>query len=454
MEVQQRETHDDTVTMEPPVVTADNGEPSASVVEAEQVERSILPSFIRNFFDQYGLAFVMVASYFGTGSIFIATEAGLGYGYSLIWAVVAAVLMGFMAQDMSGRLGIFGMGLMTFTRKKLGKPAALAIALWLSVGCVAWCLALTAAFGVGVSELLGGAIGWKPLAVVCAGLAILVGIGGYQRLERVMTALMITLMLIYVIVAGASGPDVGATIQGIIPTADAFADTSVFVVIAAILGTTALWPNFFLESILVKEKGWRTKDDVSSMRRDLGVGFAVGGICTVAIVVVAAAVLRPSGMTELATFLDPGYALAGVLGEWAMVLFIIGAIAAAFNSIAPIMWTPAYLIPRALGNEVENTDSLFKWIFAGGVGLGAFSPLLHEVTGLAVVEMIVLFPAFNGIFALPIAAILLFWAVNGKFMGDGKNDLKLNIINASLVILAFILATLSMRGFIEAVTGG
>jgi Mn2+/Fe2+ NRAMP family transporter len=87
-----------------------------------------MKEFFKNFFDKYGLSFVMVASYFGSGSIFIASQAGVEYGYILIWAVIGAVLLGFMAQDMSARLGIYGDTLMTFIRNKLGKNGALTLA--------------------------------------------------------------------------------------------------------------------------------------------------------------------------------------------------------------------------------------------------------------------------------------------------------------------------------------
>lgn len=54
-------------------------------------------NFIKKFFNKYGLSFIMVASYFGSGSVFIASQAGVEYGYVLLWAVVGAVLLGFMA---------------------------------------------------------------------------------------------------------------------------------------------------------------------------------------------------------------------------------------------------------------------------------------------------------------------------------------------------------------------
>ncbi|EJN61456.1 Nramp family divalent metal transporter [Halogranum rubrum] len=407
---------------------------------------------ITEFFRRYGLAFVMVASYFGSGSVFIASSAGVRYGYGLLWAVVGAVLLGFMAQDMSARLGIFGEPLMVFARRKLGKPLATAVAILLSVGCVAWCLELTAAVGKGVSVLLGGAVGWQPLALVTGGLAIVVGILGYGWVERVMTGMMLGLLVAYVAVAGAAGPSLTDMAAGFVPTIPA---AGAVTLAAGILGTTALWPNFFLESNLVQQKGWTDESAVSSMRTDLSIGYAVGGLTTIAIVVVAAAVLRPAGVTELATFLTPGEALATVLGDWAMAAFIVGAVAAAFNSIVPIMWAPAYMIPHAYGMDVTADDRVFKLLYAGLVALGSLSPLVHIAFGLSVVDMIILFPAYNGVVGLPITAVLLLWAVNDSETMDGHaNGWKLNVVNSLLVLLSIYLAISSAEGVFSAIFSG
>jgi manganese transport protein len=407
---------------------------------------------ISEFFRKYGLAFVMVASYFGSGSVFIASSAGVRYGYGLLWAVVGAVLLGFMAQDMSARLGIFGEPLMMFARRKLGRPLATAIAVLLSVGCVAWTLELTAAVGKGISVLTNGAVGWQPLALVVGGVAIVVGILGYGWVERVMTGMMLGLLVAYVAVAGAASPSLPSLAAGFVPTVPA---AGAVTLAAGILGTTALWPNFFLESNLVGQKGWDDESDVASMRTDLGIGYAVGGVTTIAIVVVAAAVLRPAGVTELATFLTPGEALASVLGDWAMVAFIVGAVAAAFNSIIPIMWAPAYMIPQAYGMEVTADDRAFKLIYAGLTALGSLSPLVHLAFGLSVVDMIILFPAYNGVVGLPITAILLLWAVNDReTMGEHKNGWKINVANSLLVLLAVYLAISSAEGVFSAIVSG
>ncbi|WP_122087976.1 Nramp family divalent metal transporter [Halalkalicoccus subterraneus] len=401
---------------------------------------------------EYGLAFVMVASYFGSGSVFIASQAGVAHGYTLLWAVVGAALLGFMAQDMSARLGIHGTSLMVFVRRKLGRGGATTVALFLSIGCVAWTLGLVAAVGAAVQYLSGGAIAWQPVAVATTFVAIGVGLLDYDMVENVMIGMMLALMLVFVIVMLPSGADPVAVASGFVPSIE---NPAALTVAAGLLGTTALWPNFFLESILVKNKGWTDESDLPTMRKDLAVGYSVGGITTVAILIASAAILPALGYTALDTFMTPGEALVEVFGTWAMVLFIVGAAAAAFNSIIPIMWTPAYIIPQALGYEPTKESRPFKLIFAAGTGLGVFSPLISSALDLGVVDMVVLFPTYNGIFGLPLAAALLFWSVNDReTMGEYTNSLKLNAINATLVLLAIVLAVFSARDFVGMLFGG
>jgi Mn2+/Fe2+ NRAMP family transporter len=411
-----------------------------------------VPEMLSGMVQKYGLAFVMVASYFGSGSVFIASQAGVMHGYTLLWAVVGAALLGVMAQDMSARLGIHGESLMVFVREKLGRPTAIMIALFLSIGCVAWTLGLVAAVGAGISYLLGGAIAWQPIAVVTTIAAILVGLLDYESVENLMIGMMLALMVVYVVVALPSGADPVQIAGGFVPTMEAF---GALAMAAALLGTTALWPNFFLESILVDEKGWTEGSDLSDARRDLAVGYAVGGITTIAILIGAAALLRPMGYTELETFITPGKALVEVLGTWAMVLFVGGVIAAAFNSIIPIMWTPAYLIPQAAGYDGGKGTRPFKILFVAGTGLGVLSPVVSSLLDLTVVDMVILFPMYNGIFSLPVAAALLFWAVNDReTMGEHRNTRRLNIANATLVLLAVVLAVLSVQKFMDLILGG
>lgn len=401
------------------------------------------------FFQRYGLAFVMVASVVGAGSLFVASSAGIQYGYGLIWAFVGAALIGVMAQDMSARLGIFGEPLGTFMRRKFGERLAIAIGFVLSIGAFLWVVELTAATAKGLAVLTGGAIGWMPLAIAVTALAILTGVLNYEGLERVMTAMLFVLFGAYLVVTGASAPSPAGIASGLVPS---FPGPGALGLTASILGSTAIWSNFFLESNLVEEKGWTSTEDVPTMRRDLLLGYGIAAILIVLVLIVCAAVLRPAGYDQLESFITPGLALADTIGQWAMVLFLVGAAAAAFNSIMPVVWSFVYLFENARGRDVDSADRSFKLFYAAGASLGVLGPVISVATGMSVVDMIVLFPAYSGIVSLPITAVLLFWAINSEaVMGEHTNGFVLNVVNVVLVVLAFVLAALSAPGLLDSI---
>lgn len=61
----------------------------------------------------------------------------------------------------------------------------------------------------------------------------------------------------------------------------------------------------------------------------------------------------------------------------------------------------------------------------------------------------------HGTIALPITAVLLFWAVNDEeTMGSHRNSRKLNAVNSLLVLLAVALGALSARSVLDALTSG
>lgn len=418
----------------------------------DRAERESLRDTTGGFFQRYGLAFVMVASVVGAGSLFIASSAGIQYGYTLIWAFVGAALIGIMAQDMSARLGIFGEPLGTFMRRKFGERVAIALGSVLSIGAFLWVIELTAATAKGFAVLTGGAIGWMPLAIVVTALAIVTGVLNYEGLERIMTAMLFVLLAAYLVVTGASAPSAAGIASGLLPS---FPESGAVGLTASILGSTAIWSNFFLESNLVDEKGWTSREDVPEMRRDLLLGYGIAAILIVSVLIVCAAVLRPAGYDQLGSFITPGLALADTIGQWAMVLFLVGAAAAAFNSIMPVMWSVVYLFQNARGRDVDSADRSFKLLYTAGTALGVLGPVISIVTGLSVVDMIVYFAAYSGIVSLPITTILLFWAINSEeVMGEHTNGPVLNAVNVVLVVLALVLAASSLPDLLTALTAG
>ena len=416
----------------------------------EKGSREALRDTTGGFFQKYGVAFVMVASVVGSGSIFIASSAGVQYGYALAWAFIGAALLGIMAQDMSARLGIFGEPLGAFMRRKLGGRLTMTLAGIISVGAVLWTIELTAATAKGIAVLLGGAVSWQVLSIPVVILAILTGLLNYEGLEQVLTATLFVLLATYVVVVGVSAPPVIEVARGAIPS---IPGPTALTLAASILGSTAIWSNLFLESNLVAEKGWTSAEDIPTMRKDLVFGYSLAMVLILSVLVVTATVI--TGRDQLASFITPALALTRPIGQWAALLFLFGTAAAAFNSIMPIMWVPAYLFEHARGNDPDSADRSFKLIYAGGTALGILAPVIAYATDLGVIDMVVLFPAYNGIISLPITAVLLFWALNDDgVMGERTNGLALNALNFLLVALAFGLAAISLPELIETLTSG
>jgi Mn2+/Fe2+ NRAMP family transporter len=113
------------------------------------------------------------------------------------------------------------------------------------------------------------------------------------------------------------------------------------------------------------------------------------------------------------------------------------------------------MIPTALGMDVTSEDRTFRLVYVAGVALSGLSPLVSIFFGLSVVDMILLFPAYNGVVGLPITAALLLWAVNDRqTMGEHTNGWALNVMNSVLVLLALYLAVTSAEGVFSAILGG
>ena len=122
----------------------------------------------------------------------------------------------------------------------------------ISVGAVLWTIELTAATAKGIAVLLGGAVSWQVLSIPVVILAILTGLLNYEGLEQVLTATLFVLLATYVVVVGVSAPPVIEVARGAIPS---IPGPTALTLAASILGSTAIWSNFFLESNLVAEKG-------------------------------------------------------------------------------------------------------------------------------------------------------------------------------------------------------
>jgi manganese transport protein len=260
-------------------------------------------------------------------------------------------------------------------------------------------------FSLNLYSLLVGAIAFLLLAI-----------GSYKVLERVFIGLVALMSISFLITAFLVKPDIGEILNGLfIPSTGAAGMLTVI----AIVGTTVVPYNLFLHASLVGEK-WKQPGDLKIARKELFFAIALGGLVSMAIVIVAGA----SSLTEVNTAADLAVGLEPLFGTYATWFIALGLMAAGITSSITAPLAAAYVVKGCLGWK-EGLDSLkFKSVWAGILILGVIFSSLQ----VRPVEIIKFAQVANGLL-LPVIAIFLFWIVNkASVMGDNRNTLYQNIL--------------------------
>ncbi|ELY54312.1 Mn2 and Fe2 transporter of the NRAMP family-like protein [Natronococcus amylolyticus DSM 10524] len=355
---------------------------------------------------QYGLGLLFAANIFGAGSVYILTEAGLLFGYGLLWVLPLGLGVGLAMHEMSARLAAEDRPLMTYIRDVLGERTAKPFAFGISFIMQFWSVANYALAGAALVYL-------TPLSnlyvavIVSAALGIaLVELRVYSRIEGVIAALVFAIFASYLVIVANLQPPATGIAGGFVP--EIVGDIEYMTMIIALLGTTVYYPNFFIQTSMQHEKNW----DVSRYRRDHTVGLAAV-IALSATVIVAAAISMPDA--DLA-FTTPAEPLVEMIGEWVLGLFILAVGAASFSSATGTLFAAGFMVPQSSGISTQFGDLHFRRTvhFLIGLSVALAIPIL-AFTDFTPVDLALLMPAVNGVIGLPLTALALFAAVRRYF---------------------------------------
>ncbi|NQT56852.1 MAG: divalent metal cation transporter [Desulfobacteraceae bacterium] len=215
--------------------------------------------------------------------------------------------------------------------------------------------------------------------------------------------------------------------------------------IAAILGGAVHITIIGMHTYNTNARKWARKDlGLARFDNTLSMGFAFG-IYSLAIFVVAAAVLHPNNIKiKLAT--DAALSLGPLLGENAMVIFLIGLWAATLSTISPTFLAGAYFIFDKMKWEPNPKDRKFHIVILGGALLSAFGPFIKGSFFLLLPFMLAL-----GLCGTPlIIAIILYLLNKREVVGEYGNSVVLNVLGiitlviTTLVAVRFILLKISL----------
>ncbi len=381
-----------------------------------------------------GPGLIVAAAFIGPGTVTTATLAGANYGYALLWALLFAIIATIILQYLAARIAILtqqGLAEAILTALPGGAARitmAVLVLAALAIGNAAYEAGNIGGGYLGLETMFPAVAAHKNIAIAAMAVIIiaLIALGGLKLLQKLLIALVLLMSLGFLASFFALRPDWSALLAGFIPSIPGGAELTAI----ALIGTTIVPYNLFLHAAMAKDR-WKSGADLHEMRRDTVASISLGGLISLAIVATAAAALFRQGLVikggaDMALQLEP------LLGPWARQLIGMGLFAAGITSAITAPMATGFVVREIAAqfrpDLAENTH-IFRWTAIAIVAIGAFSAL----SGMKLVELIVIAQAANGLL-LPLVAILLFrLANNAELLGERRNGMALNI--ACLIVI-------------------
>lgn len=387
---------------------------------------------------------VIAAAFIGPGTVTTAASAGSSFRFSLLWTLLFSTVACFVLQESSARLTVvsgrnLGQALRGQTREGWrAKAVLLAVLGTVFLGCAAY----------EAGNILGGVAG----GVLATGLPprVLTLISGViaalllwrhpprtvARFLSLVVALMGVAFLCCAILLAPSLRELlsGAVIPRLPPGSGILA--------LGLVGTTVVPYNIFLGSGIARGQGLR------ELRLGLAIAIGLGGVISMAVLVVGTAVLGPFSFEALAAVLTDR------LGSWSALVFAVGLLGAGLSSAitAPLAAavTARSLLQDDNGGEPWSEGSWryrVVWLTVLLIGMG------FGLSNVQPIPAIVLAQALNGLL-LPLVTIFLFLAINDRtLMGDRTNGPMANILMTAVVWVTLVLGATGLARALFKVVG-
>ncbi|MEN2283912.1 Nramp family divalent metal transporter [Algoriphagus sp. SE2] len=398
----------------------------------------------RNFLRNLGPGPVIAAAFIGPGTVTVCTLAGVNFGYSLLWALVLSICATLTLQEISGRIGIStGQDLSQLLRK--GKSNL--FFKYASMVLVLLAIVLgNAAYESGniTGANLGLEIFWKSPVfkigfiniqtgnfLIGAIAFILLYFGNYKSLEKLLVALVILMSIAFTITAFLTKPDWTRVLEGFIPSWN----NKEFLTIVSLIGTTVVPYNLFLYASLANKR-WKKSDGISWMRKDIGISVILGGIVSMAILMVGAA----NTSSEVNNAIDVSKGLEPYFGSLAKYLMGIGFLAAGLTSSLTAPLAAGLVVCGIAGWSQDLKSTSMRRSMSVVLLLG----LIFASFGIKPVQLITLSQLANGILLPLISGWIIWIGAQKSIMGDLKSSLRANILYLAIWLITLVLGLKSI----------
>ncbi|SNR25011.1 Nramp family divalent metal transporter [Puniceibacterium sediminis] len=283
-----------------------------------------------------GPAIVASVAYMDPGNYATNIQAGAGYGYSLLWVVLAANLIAMLFQALSARVGIVtGRNLAELCKDHFPRPVVLAM----------WFVSEIAAMATDLAEFLGGAIGLALLfdmplmsgmvvtAIVTYGI-LLFEAQGFRPLELIIGAMVGVIGLCFLIEVFIAPIAWGDAARGAIMPS--LPDATALTIAVGIIGATVMPHAIYLHSGLTQARAVVKNDAdrrkvVRFSNIEVVLALAAAGLVNMAMVMMAASAFHV-GYSEVAEIETAYHTLTPLFGAAAAGVFLVSLIASGISS--------------------------------------------------------------------------------------------------------------------------
>lgn len=375
---------------------------------------------------------VVSAAFIGPGTITTAAKSGAAFGTELLWALIFSTLACLLLQEAAARLTmVSGLNLGQAIVHQFEKSKARIPILILVLGAI-----VVGATAYEMGNLLGAVAGFRLIfdlpswiLVLLIGLvaAVILSIPSLKIISTIMGFVVVLMGLGFLITAVFIQPEISAVLKGaFVPRFPKSTEAGVLVL--GLIGTTIVPYNLFLGSGISSKN-----QSVQEMRFGLTVAILLGGLFSMAVLIVGTAVFSEFSFESLSL------ALQQRIGPAGKYLLGFGLFAAGFTSSVTAPLAAAITLKSLFGNKKPEkwlTGSLnFKlgWIVVLLTGIG------FAAVNVKPIPAIILAQALNG-FLLPFVSIFLFIVINNRAItGQQSNTVGLNLLMIVVIFITLVL---------------
>ena len=383
-----------------------------------------------------------IGGFLDVGAIATAAEAGSGFKFQLMWAIVLGTICVIFLVEMSGRLAAVSKHtLADAVRERFGfnfyifplvaEVIVDFLVLGAEIGGV--CIALQLVTGISFQ--------WWAMPVAFV-IWLLLWKGTFGLIENVVSLLgLVTLG--FVAATFKLRPELPAVAAGLLPTVPQ-QDTAHYLFIAvSILGAIISPYLFYFYSSGAVEDHW-DESYLTVNRAVAGLGMGFGSIVSLCVLIVSAIVLYPRGI-QVDSYEQAALMLTQPFGYWGFVLFAASLGITCLGAALEVNLDTAYITAQAFGwNWGENLHpreaARFSSVYTGFVFLAA----LLMVVGIDPLQLTLFSMALTAVI-LPITIVPFLVLMNDEaYVGEYRNGWISNSVVIFTIGLAFVLAIVAL----------